>query len=135
MSLYKEELRHICLILQDVLSSIYILCDSWTAPNALRIFRIIGHFINKEAKPQALLLALVQVEKAQMREQLAVHMFIVLGQYHIQDCLGYFVIDNVIANNCIVIFISHQLFEKYELIFNSQHYWLRCNGYIINLFV
>ena len=76
--------------------------DSWTAPNALEIFGIVGHFTNEEEKLQALLLALVEVEGAHTGEQLAAHMFLVLDKYHIKDCFGYFVINNATANDCII---------------------------------
>ena len=135
MSLHQEGQRRICLVLQDALSSIHILCDGWTTPNALGIFGIVGHFTNEEGKLQALLLALVEVEGAHTGEQLAAHIFMVLDQYHIKDRLGYFVMDNATANDRMVTSISHQLFEKDGLSYNSQQYRLRCNGHIINLSV
>lgn len=135
MSLYEEGQRRICLVLQDALSSIHISCDGWTAPNALGIFGIVGHFTNEKGRLQALLLALVEVEEAHTGEQLAAHMFIVLDQYHIKDCLGYFVMDNVTANDRMVTSISHQFFEKNGLSYNSQQHRLRCNGHIIKLSV
>ena len=135
MSLYEERQRRICLILQDALSSIHISCDGWTTSNALEIFGIVGHFTNEEGRLQALLLALVEVEGAHTGEQLAAHMFMVLDQYHIKDRLGYFVMDNATANDRMVTSISHQLFEKDGLSYNSQQYRLRCNDHIINLSV
>ena len=135
MSLYEEGQRRICLVLQDALSSIHISFDGWTAPNALGIFGIFGHFTNEEGRLQALLLALVEVEGAHTGEQLAAHMFMVLDQYHIKDRLGYFVMDNATANDRMVTSISHQLFEKDGLSYNSQQHRLRCNGHIINLSV
>lgn len=82
-----------------------------------------------------MLLALVEVEGAHTGEQLAAHMFMVLDQYHIKDRLGYFVMDNATANDRMVTSISHQLFEKDGLSYNSQQHRLRCNCHIINLSV
>ena len=78
---------------------------------------------------------MVEVEGAYTEEQLAAHMFIVLDQYHIKDCLGYFVIDNATANDHMVTSISQQLFEKDGLSYNSQQHQLRCKGHIINLLI
>ncbi len=135
MGLYEEEQCRICLVLQDALSSIYILCDRGTSPNALGLFGIVDNFTNEVRRLQVLLLALVEVEGANTGEQLALHIFMFLDQIHIKDRLGYFVIDNATANDCMVTSISHQLFEKDLLSYNSQQHRLRCNGHIINLSV
>ena len=47
-----------------------------------------SHFINEEGKLQALLLTLIEIERAHTGEQLAVQMFMVLNQYYIKDCLS-----------------------------------------------
>lgn len=78
---------------------------------------------------------MVEIEGAHAGEQLAAHIFMVLDQYHTKDHLGYYVMDNATANDCMVTSISHQLFEKDGLSYNSQLYRLRCNGHIINLSV
>ncbi len=75
MDLYEEGQRQMCLVLQEALSSIHIAGDGWTAPNALGIFGIVGHFTNEEGTLQALLLALVEVKGAHTGEQIATQMF------------------------------------------------------------
>ena len=135
MSLYEEGQRRICLVLQEALSSIHISCDGWTTPDAIGIFGIVGHFTDEEGRLQALLLAMVEVEGAHTGEQLATQMFNVLDQYHIKDCLGYFVMDNATANDCMVTSISEQLFETDGLSYDSLQHCLRYNGHIINLSV
>ena len=62
-------------------------------------------------------------------------MFMVLDQYHIKDSLGYFIMDDTTANDCVVVSILHQLFEKDGLSYNSEQQQLRCNDYIIYLLV
>ncbi len=89
-------------------------------PNALGIFEIVGYFTFGKRTLQALLLALIEIEKAYKREQLAANMFTVQYQYHIKNRLGYFVLDNGISNNCMVTSISDQLFENDRLSHDSQ---------------
>lgn len=65
-----------------------------------------------------MLLALVEVKRDHIGEQLAAYIFMVLDQYYIKDFLSYFVMDYATANDCMVIFILSQLFEKRGLRYN-----------------
>ncbi len=123
------------MVLWNILLSIHILCDGWTTPNTLGIFRIVRHFIDEKRRLQALLLALIEIEGKHTEEQLAVNMFTVLDQFTIKNRLGYFVIDNDTSNDCMVTSISDQFFESDKLNYDSQQYWLRYNSHIINLSV
>ncbi len=135
MSLYEEGQRRIYLVLQDALSSIHISYDVWTSPNDLEILGIVSHLTNEERRLQALLLALVKVERAHTGKQVDAHIFMVLDQYHIKDRLGDSVMDNATSNDRMLTSISHQLFDKDGLSYNSQQHRLRCNSHIIILSV
>ncbi len=78
---------------------------------------------------------MVEVEGANTGKQLAAHMFMILDHYYIKDLVDYFVMNNATSNDRMVTSISHQLFEKDGLSYNSQQHRLRCNGHIINLTV
>lgn len=60
-------------------------------------------------------------------------MFGVLDQCYIKDCLGYFIINNTITNNCMVTSVLEELFQRNKNSYDSLQYCLRCNGHIINL--
>ena len=83
ISLYQEGQQQICLIPHNVLLSIHISCDGWTASNSLEIFGIAGHFPDKKRTLQALLLAFVEIKRVYSGEKLATHMLTVLEEYHI----------------------------------------------------
>lgn len=48
------------------------------------------------------------------------HKLIILDKYFIQDCFGYFIIDNATNNYCIVLAILEQLFETKKVDYNAK---------------
>lgn len=70
--------------------------------NFLEIFGIVCYFTNEKRIVQDILLAFIKIKRVYFGKQLITHIFITLDENHIQDRLGYFIINNATANNFMV---------------------------------
>jgi hypothetical protein len=57
----------------------------------------------------------------------------VIAEFGIATKLGYFMIDNTTNNDTILAALLTMLLDKYNIDYNTIHYRLCCNSYIINL--
>ncbi|KID93791.1 transposase-like protein, partial [Metarhizium majus ARSEF 297] len=57
----------------------------------------------------------------------------IINDYGIASKVGYFMMDNADNNGTMMKALSTLLFDQYQIVYNAEHYRLRCNGHIINL--
>ncbi len=79
------------------------------------ILGITAQFINKQDKLQSLVLAIKEVNRDYLGENLLKYIIEVLIEYKIKENLGYFVIDNAPNNNTIMASLSLSLQHNYKL--------------------
>lgn len=82
--------------------------------------RVVDHFTNEDGNLQVLLLFLLEIQEEYTERQLVIEIFPILDSYYIKDCVGYFMINNVTANDRIITCILDNLFSSNGLEYNSK---------------
>ena len=127
----KQRLRH---ILASAISDIHITCDMWSSPNHLGLLPVVAHFTSWKLQLQNVTLALVEIEGKYSGSNQSSAVLKVLDDFGIRSKLGYFMMDNVNANEDLVLHVASVLTAD-GIQYNPQHRRLRCNGHVINLVV
>jgi len=116
-------------LFDNISGQIHLSFDLWTARNLLSLNGIVAHFIDADARKCTFLLGLPQIEGSHTGENIAESVGAIIGEFNIQDRIGYFVLDNAGNNDTCIEALAA------EFGFNPKHRHLRCTGHIINLVV
>ena len=122
--LHKEAVKR---ELSTATSKIHVSFDLWTSGNLLSLNGIVAHFLNKDFKPRAILLATPEQTGSHAGVDIAEEVIKVIKDFGIGDQLGYFMLDNASNNNTAIKAIA----EAFR--FDPIERRLRCSGHIINL--
>src|SRR5271155_1045869 len=86
--------------LSQAQSQIHLLFDLWTSPfRNFAVLSIVAYFLYKNNKNTALLLSLCRNRDSYNGENMGKLVLEILKEYKIQNCFGYFVLDNVSSND------------------------------------
>jgi hypothetical protein len=75
------------------------------------------------------------VVKEYSRKNILKYILEVLIKYNIIKNLGYFIINNILNNNIIIILLSLTLQRDFKLNYNPIYYYIYYQGHIINLVI
>ena len=92
----KDELRK---ELRSARSTILILFDLWTSPNAFGVLGVTAHFISKTGKRRHVVLGLCEVVSEHSGENMAAVLLEIFKDYGISGNIGYFMADNAESND------------------------------------
>ena len=120
-------------LVQSALLKIHFTVDLWTSPNKLPLLGIIGHYIAENRDLCQSVLGLREIYGRHTGENQALVIMRLIIEFWIASKLGYFMMDNATNNDTMIAALSVMLLDEYEIEYNAIHYWLCCNGYIINL--
>ncbi len=89
-------------------------------PHGLGIEEVVAYFINEYNSLQALFLSLLEIYGAYIGKQFAKENFQVLDNCNIKDDLQYFMMDNAIINDQIIICILNKLLANDKVEHDSK---------------
>ena len=101
--------------------------DLWSSRNSLSLCGIVAHFIGDSGKLLTFLLSLPELVGSHKGENIAECVATILGEFALQERVGYFVLDNARNNDTAM----EALAEEFG--FDMKQRRLRCAGHIINL--
>ena len=101
--------------------------DLWSSRNSLSLCGIVAHFIGDTGNLLTFLLSLPELVGTHKGANIAECVGVILGEFGIQERVGYFVLDNARNNDTAM----EALAEEFE--FKVKERRLRCAGHIINL--
>jgi len=75
MTEYNKGLSIVKSEMKTAISKIHTSFDLWTSPNGIAIFSIVGHYVDRDGRPQTRLLALERVQGSHSGENQAVYLY------------------------------------------------------------
>ena len=90
MTEYNKGLSIVKSEMKTAISKIHTSFDLWTSPNGIAIFSIVGHYVDRDGRPQTRLLALERVQGSHSGENQAVYLYKIVIRYSIEEHLGFF---------------------------------------------
>lgn len=134
VDMYKQHKANIMSSLENSLSKIHISFDLWTAPNALPLIGVVGHWLDQEVVYQTRLLAMELVQGSHTGENQAPYLLKVINDFNLNDKLGFMTADNATSCDHAVQALYH-LLPTQELLEDefSGVFRIRCFGHILNL--
>ena len=119
------KLNTIIPILGKARSKIHISCDLWTSPNTMSILGITAQFVDESGKLRSLVLALKEINE-HARTDLAKEIYDIICEYKIENNLGYFVMDNALDNDTMIMALAFTLRRELKIVYDATHHRIRC---------
>ena len=85
------------------------------------ILGITAQFVDESGKLRSLVLALKEINK-HARTDLVKEIYDIIYEYKIKNNLGYFVIDNTLDNNTIIVVLVSILRRELKIIYDATYY-------------
>jgi hypothetical protein len=96
---YTHYKQQVIIDLDKAPSKIHLAFNLWTSRNLLSLNRVVAHFINKDLKPQRVLLALPEQTGSHTGIDVTLGVARVIEEFGIQHKIGYFMLDNATNND------------------------------------
>ncbi|KAL5592831.1 hypothetical protein FOBRF1_013139 [Fusarium oxysporum] len=121
--------------LQNALSSVHIVPDSWTSPNCLGVIGFTVQFVTEDHGLQSLVVRIKELEGQHSGENMAEAIMEFIREYGIVSKVGYFMMDNASNMNTMIDKVSDDLEHEFDVFYDPLPHRLRCFVHIINLAV
>jgi hypothetical protein len=136
MTEYNKGLSIVKSGMNTAMSKIHTSFDLWTSPNGIAILSMVGHYIDRDGRPQTRLLALERVQGSHSGENQAIYLHKTVVRYGIEEHLGFFTADN--ADSCDACVRSllrafNPIMPQRDADILSAQRRIRCFGHIVNL--
>jgi len=136
MTEYNKGLSIVKSEMKTAISKIHTSFDLWTSPNGIAIFSIVGHYVDRDGRPQTRLLALERVQGSHSGENQAVYLYKIVIRYSIEEHLGFFTADNADScDSCVrsLLRAFNPTTPQRDVDILSAQLRIRCFGHIVNL--
>ena len=136
MAEYNKGLSIVKSEMETAISKIHISFDLWTSPNGIAIFSIVGHYVDRDGRPQTRLLALERVQGSHSGENQAIYLHKAVVRYGVQEHLGFFTADNADScDSCVhsLLRVLNPTTPQRDVDNLSAQLRIRCFGHIVNL--
>jgi hypothetical protein len=126
---FEQHKETVAKTLQESPGLVHLVFDGWTSRNRLSLYGVSAVFRDEESTPHKIVLGLPEMSDRHTGDNIAEAILEVIGDYGIEEKIGYFTVDNATNNDAALKIIGEKLGFRWE------ERRVRCFGHIINLVV